>query len=87
MTNGLNNESVKILTWVVYALILILTGATSYLMVAQAQMSDKYVRLERYQSDTQRIESSACRLESKFDIFSDRLEGKIDRLMLLEREP
>ena len=82
MVTGLNDEAVRILTWVVYALILVLSGATSYLLVSHAQMSDKYVRLERYQSDTRRIESAACRLESKFDSFSDRVEGKIDELMV-----
>ena len=80
-TNGLNKTAVQILTWVVYALMVIISIATFYLIVEQAKMPDKYVRLERYQADTERIENTACRLEAKFDSFESRLNNKLDEIL------
>lgn len=51
MTNGLTTTQTKILTWAVYALLFLLTGAVSYVADKQANMASQYVRLERYQSD------------------------------------
>jgi hypothetical protein len=81
MTGGLNEEAVRILTWVVYALMLILTVATSYLIVQNSTLPKRYVRLERYQADTHRVEATTHRIEVKFDKFSERMNGKIDLLI------
>ncbi|MCP3944513.1 MAG: hypothetical protein GY710_23965 [Desulfobacteraceae bacterium] len=51
MTDGLTQTQTKILTWVVYALLLILTGVVAWLAVSFADLSSQYVRLERYKSD------------------------------------
>ena len=81
MTGGLSEEAVRILTWVIYMLILILTGATSYLIIQNSTLPDRYVRLERYQADNRRIEATTSRIETKFDKFSERMNGKIDLLI------
>jgi len=86
MTDGLTGTQTKILTWVIYALMTILSIATAYLIVEQAKMSEKYVRLERYQADTKRIEDSACRLEEKLENFANRVDDKLDVLILRAKE-
>lgn len=51
MTNGLTNTQIKILTWVVWALLFLLSGIVAWVAVQQFNMSNQYVRLERYKSD------------------------------------
>lgn len=76
MTDNLNSTQVKILTWVIYALMALLTVATTYLMIENAHLSDKYVRLERYKADSTRTESTLCRIENKLDKIILRVENK-----------
>lgn len=67
MTQGLNQTQTKILTWVVYALIFILTGVTAWQQVKFVNLSNEYVRLERYKADSVRTDSTLCRIENKLD--------------------
>jgi hypothetical protein len=69
MTKGLGQDQVKWLTYLVYLLITILTVITGWHTVTIANMPKEYVRLERYQCDTRRVEKKM-----------DKLGGKLDRL-------
>jgi hypothetical protein len=85
-TNGLNKTAVQILTWAVYALMALVSMATFYLIVEQSKMPDKYVRLERYQADTERAEATVCRLEAKFEVFEEKVDRKLDALLQYQRD-
>jgi len=76
MTNGLNGLQVKILTWVVYGLIMFLTVVTGWQQVKLFEMPNEFVRLERYQSDSNTSRESLKRIENKIDslIMSLRIE-------------
>lgn len=67
MTNGLNKTQVKILTWVVYALIFFLTTITGWQQIQFFNMPDNYVRLERYKTDSNRMDTTLGRIENKID--------------------
>lgn len=67
MTNGLNETQVKVLTWVVYALIFILTTVTAWQHIEIYNMPEKFVRLERYQADTESRVNALIRIENKVD--------------------
>lgn len=51
MTDGLTNPQIKVLTWIMQTLLILMVGVVSWLCVQMYTMPDKYVRLERYQSD------------------------------------
>lgn len=67
MTNGLTATSTKILTWLVYALIFFLTTVTGWQQIKLTNLSNEYVRLERYKADATRSEGSLQRIENKID--------------------
>ena len=70
MTDELSESKVKWLTYLVYILITIITIVSGWNTVNISAMPDKYVRLERYQTDSGRIE---CTLQS--------INAKLDRLI------
>ena len=70
MTDDLSESKVKWLTYLVYILITIITIVSGWNTVNISAMPDKYVRLERYQTDSGRIE---CTLQS--------INAKLDRLI------
>jgi len=67
MTNNLNESRVKWLTYLVYILLFVLTLITGWHTVALSNLPDKYVRLERYQTDAGRIESNLKAINDKLD--------------------
>jgi hypothetical protein len=70
MTDGLNETQVTILTWLVYALIVFLTGVTAYQQVQLIGIQKEKVSIERYKSGTSRIENTM-----------ENMNGKLDRLI------
>jgi hypothetical protein len=70
----------------------ILISAVSYLYVnqskiavKQAEMAEKYVLVSQYRVDVQRSESTVCRLEAKFEQFANRIDGKLDKIIMQQR--
>jgi len=93
MTNGLSSAQAKILTIILNAAIVILIGATSYLFVnqsqlavKQAEMAEKFVMVSQYRVDTQRAESTVCRLEAKFEVFEQKVDRKLDAILQYQRD-
>jgi hypothetical protein len=89
MTNGLNGTQVRVLTILYNAAVIILIGAVSYLFVnqsqiavKQAEMAEKFVTVSQYRVDAKRSEDTVCRLEQKFEIFANRIDGKLDRIIM-----
>ena len=72
MTSNLNGSTVKWLTYLVYILLSVLTLITGWHTVALSNLPDKYVRLERYQSDAGRIESNLKNISDKLDRLIER---------------
>ena len=72
MTKNLNESRVKWLTYLVYILLSILTLVTGWHTVALSNLPDKYVRLERYQSDASRIENNLKTINYKLDRLIER---------------
>ncbi|HCY85927.1 MAG TPA: hypothetical protein DHV36_12400 [Desulfobacteraceae bacterium] len=67
MTNGLTVTQTKILTYAVYAVLFVLSSITAWLAIQVYAMPEKYVRLERYQADTKRVERQLECMNSKLD--------------------
>jgi hypothetical protein len=85
MTKGLDNRTVKWLTYLVYFLLAVLTFSGIFLSAAvinamdelaatksdlaqlRNDLPEKYVRLERYSCDTQRIEATLMSINAKLD--------------------
>ena len=79
MTNGLNDLQVKIVTYLVYVLLAILTLVMTFNSLTVAshertinEMPDKFVRLERYQSDQQNIKENQRAIMDKLDRLIER---------------
>jgi septal ring factor EnvC (AmiA/AmiB activator) len=68
----------KILTWVIYALIFVLTSATAYQQFDLSRVKDElpkeYVRLERYKCDQETIKNMLMRIEKSVDSIRDNLK-------------
>ena len=64
MTDGLNETQTKILTWVVYALLTVLTTVVGWQQIKLTNLSSEFVRLERYKTDENRIQQYLCRIET-----------------------
>lgn len=62
--DNLKKLQIKILTWVVWALIFVLTGLTAYQQVLFMDMPKNYVRLERYNCDQDKIEKRLTEIKS-----------------------
>lgn len=71
MVEGLKETQVKLLTYLVYLLISVLTIATiaigTDLQQFKSKMPDSYVRLERYRSDIEANRRTLGRMENKID--------------------
>jgi len=67
MTDGLNGNQVKFLTYLVYVLLTILTIVVAWQAVTIAQIPDKYVRLERYGCDVKDVKERLKALDTKLD--------------------
>lgn len=67
MTNGLSNTQVKILTFLVYALIFVLSFITGWHQIKIDSFGDDYVRLEQYRNDCGVRERKLDRIENKLD--------------------
>lgn len=63
----LSTGMVKWLTYLVYIMLFILTILTSWHTVTLSALPDKYVRLERYTCDMQRIEKALSSIDTKLD--------------------
>lgn len=94
MTNGLSSAQAKVLTILLNAAVIILIGATSYLFVnqsemavKQAEMAEKFVLISQYRVDSERAEAAACRLEAKFEAFANRIDTKLDKLIMRQGVP
>ena len=94
MTDGLSSLQARILTIALNTAVLILIGTTSYLYVKQAdmavkqaEMAEKFVLISQYRVDTRRSEAVACRLEAKFEAFANRVDTKIDKLIMRQGVP
>ena len=70
MTNGLNGNQTKFLTYLVYVLLALLTFATGWHFRVLSSLPNEYVRLERYLCDNERLEKT---LET--------IDGKLTRLI------
>ena len=67
MTKGLTGTATTVLTWLVYALIMFLTGVTGWQQIKFMNLPQEFVRLERYQSDKSDTKESLSRIERKLD--------------------
>ncbi len=67
MTKGLNPTEARVLTYALYTVLFVLTGIIAWLSVEVHGMPEKYVRLERYQSDTAKVEKQLDSIDSKLD--------------------
>ena len=67
MTNGLNNNRVKFLTYLVYVLLTLLTAVSIYHFTEITTLPETYVRLERYICDMAKIEKQLDRIIDKLD--------------------
>lgn len=92
MTNGLSAQQAKILSIILNSAILILIACVSYLFVnqsqmavKQAEMAEKYVLIEQYRVDAKRSEATVCRLEAKFEQFANRMDTKLDKIIMQQR--
>jgi len=72
MTEHLDSAKVKWLTYLVYILLASLTLISGWNTTKISAMPDKYVRLERYQSDSGRIECTLRDINSKLDRLIER---------------
>jgi len=75
MTNGLTSPAVKWLTYLVYGLLIILTIITGWNNVTISKLPDNYVRLERYQADTLRLEQGVRDINNKLDRLIEKKSG------------
>jgi Tfp pilus assembly protein PilO len=89
MTNGLSSQQAKILTMILNLAFVVLIGCVSYLFVnqsqiavKQAEMAEKYVLIDQYRVDAVRSEATVRRLEAKFEAFADRIDGKLDKIIM-----
>jgi hypothetical protein len=89
MTNGLSSQQAKILSMALNFAVLILIGCVSYLFinqsemaVKQAEMAEKYVLVEQYRVDSKRSEATVYRLEAKFEVFANRMDAKLDKIIM-----
>lgn len=64
---NLRSTQVKILTYLVYGLMSILTLTTAFTLYELYVMPDKYVRLERYQCDQDSVRGQLEKLIDKVD--------------------
>lgn len=67
MTNGLNSNKIKFLTYLVYVLLTLLTAVSVYHFTEITNLPETYVRLERYTCDMQKIEKQLDRIINKLD--------------------
>ena len=72
MSRGLTDAEARFLPWALYAVLFVLSGITAWLAVEVYGMSDKYVRLERYQRDTSRVEATMEKIDCKLDRLIER---------------
>ncbi|MCP4579818.1 MAG: hypothetical protein GY846_26405 [Deltaproteobacteria bacterium] len=72
MTENLDSAKVKWLTYLIYFLLAVLTFMSGWNTTKISAMPDKYVRLERYQSDSGRIECTLRDIDSKLDRIIER---------------
>ena len=72
MVEDLNESKVKWLTYLVYVLLTAITVISGWNTVNISDMPNQYVRLERYQADSQRIEHSLRVIDSKLDKLIER---------------
>lgn len=102
MTDGLNRRQVKFLQWLIYFLLAVLTFISAWskyessvnaerISNIECNMPDKYVLLERYNSDKSaltcsidNVNASIIRLEDKFSLAVKSIDNKIDKM--IERE-
>jgi hypothetical protein len=89
MTNGLSSQQAKILTMILNLAVVVLIGCVSYLFVnqsqiavKQAEMAEKYVLVDQYRVDARRSEATVCRLEAKFEAFANRMDAKLDKIIM-----
>jgi Tfp pilus assembly protein PilO len=89
MTNGLSSQQAKILTMILNLAFVVLIGCVSYLFVnqsqiavKQAEMAEKYVLVDQYRVDARRSEATVCRLEAKFEAFANRMDAKLDKIIM-----
>ena len=77
MVEDLNESKVKWLTYLVYILLTLITVVSGWNTVNISALPDKYVRLERYQTDSGRIECTLQSINTKLDRLIERkLEDK-----------
>ena len=74
MTQGLTATQTKLLTWLVYALMIFLTSVSVAHTIQFMNMPSSYVLLERYKSDGAKNAAILYRIETKLDklIMEDR---------------
>ena len=77
MVEDLNESKVRWLTYLVYILLTLITVVSGWNTVNISALPDKYVRLERYQADSGRIECTLQTINTKLDRLIERkLEDK-----------
>ena len=67
MTNGLSGAETKFVTYLVYVLLTLLTITTGWQAITLNSLPDKYVRLERYTSDQNKVCTELNKVDSKLD--------------------
>lgn len=75
MTDNLDAQKVKWLTYMIYFLLTVLTVMTGWNSATISGLPEKYVRLERYQCDTTRVEKTLQSMNSKLDRLVERAHG------------
>jgi len=81
MVEDLNESKVKWLTYLVYVLLTAITVISGWNTVRITDMPDRYVRLERYQTDVSRINSKLDNLIERYQTDANRIDAKLDKLI------
>lgn len=72
MTENLDAAKVKWLTYLVYFLLVVLTLLSGWNTTKISNLPNNYVRLERYQTDSSRIECTLGAINHKLDRLIER---------------
>lgn len=85
MTDGLGKTQTQVLTWLVYLLITFLTICSGYFFIELGQIKKEYVTMEQYRVDEKQVNDTMCRLEAKIDQFANRIDNKLDKIILRQQ--
>lgn len=81
VVKGLDDGKVKWLTYLVYILLTIMTGLTTWHTIILFQMPDKYVRLERYIQDNSNWLERYTKDQNRLEKNQEGMDRKLDEVL------